>query len=51
MIAEFAARVRENVQKVIVGKAQVIDLALVAILWRQKRLKSLLRTHRHMTEY
>jgi len=32
MIAELAARVRENIQKVIVGKAQVIDLALVAIL-------------------
>jgi len=32
MIAEVAARVRENVQKVIVGKDDVIDLALVAIL-------------------
>lgn len=32
MIAEAAKRVRENVQKVIVGKADVIDLALVAVL-------------------
>ncbi|RLC64803.1 MAG: AAA family ATPase, partial [Chloroflexota bacterium] len=32
MIAEVAARVRENVQQVIVGKDEVIDLALVAIL-------------------
>ncbi len=32
MIAEVAARVRENVQKVIVGKSDVIDLALVAVL-------------------
>jgi len=32
MIAETAARVRENIQKVIVGKEEVIDLALVAIL-------------------
>ena len=32
MIAEAAARVRENIQKVIVGKDEVIDLALVAIL-------------------
>jgi MoxR-like ATPase len=32
MIAEVAARVRENVQKVIVGKSEVIDLALVAVL-------------------
>jgi len=32
MIAEVVARVRENVQKVIVGKDDVIDLALVAIL-------------------
>jgi MoxR-like ATPase len=32
MIAEIAARVRENVQKVIVGKDDVINLALVAIL-------------------
>ena len=32
MIAEIAARIRENIQKVIVGKGEVIDLALVAIL-------------------
>jgi MoxR-like ATPase len=32
MIAQVAARVRENIQKVIVGKDEVIDLALVAIL-------------------
>ena len=32
MIAQVAARVRENIQKVIVGKDKVIDLALVAIL-------------------
>jgi len=32
MIAEVAARVRENVQQVIVGKDEVIDLALVAVL-------------------
>jgi MoxR-like ATPase len=32
MIAEVAARARENIQKVIVGKGEVIDLALVAIL-------------------
>jgi len=32
MVAEVAARVRGNVQKVIVGKEDVIDLALVAIL-------------------
>ena len=32
MIAEIAKRVRENVQKVIVGKGDVIDLALVAVL-------------------
>jgi len=32
MIAEVARRVRENVQEVIVGKGDVIDLALVAIL-------------------
>jgi len=31
-IAEFAARVRENILKVIVGKDEVIDLALVAVL-------------------
>jgi MoxR-like ATPase len=32
MIGEAARRVRENVQKVIIGKADVIDLALVAVL-------------------
>ncbi|HUV89185.1 MAG TPA: AAA family ATPase, partial [Anaerolineae bacterium] len=32
MIAQVAARVRENIQKVIVGKDLVIDLALVAVL-------------------
>jgi len=32
MIAESAARLRENIQKVIVGKADVIDLALIAML-------------------
>ncbi|RLC63713.1 MAG: AAA family ATPase [Chloroflexi bacterium] len=32
MIAEIAARVRENIQQVIVGKDQVINLALVAVL-------------------
>ncbi|HEX9796154.1 MAG TPA: MoxR family ATPase [Anaerolineales bacterium] len=32
MIAEAAVRLRDNVQKVIVGKGQAIDLALVAIL-------------------
>ena len=32
MIAESAARLRENIQKVIVGKADIIDLALIAIL-------------------
>ena len=32
MIAETAARVRENVGKVIVGKGDVIDLVLVAVL-------------------
>jgi MoxR-like ATPase len=32
MIAEVASRLRENIQKVIVGKEQVIDLALVAVL-------------------
>jgi MoxR-like ATPase len=31
-IAEVAARVRENIQKVIVGKDQVIDLVMVAVL-------------------
>lgn len=32
MIAETAARLRENIQKVIVGKPDVIDLALIAVL-------------------
>ena len=32
MIDELAVRVRENIQRVIVGKSTVIDLALVAIL-------------------
>jgi MoxR-like ATPase len=32
MIIEIAARLRENVQRVIIGKDEVIDLALVAIL-------------------
>ncbi len=32
MIAETAERVRDNVQKVIVGKSDVIELALVAVL-------------------
>jgi MoxR-like ATPase len=32
MIAEVARRVRENVQQVIVGKDDVIDLAMVAVL-------------------
>lgn len=32
MIAESAAQLRENIQKVIVGKADIIDLALIAIL-------------------
>jgi MoxR-like ATPase len=32
MISEVAARVRENIQKVIVGKGEAIDLALVAVL-------------------
>jgi MoxR-like ATPase len=32
MIAESAARLRENIQQVIVGQAQVIDLALIAVL-------------------
>lgn len=32
MIAETAARLRENIQKVIVGKAEIIDLALIAML-------------------
>ncbi|MFW5941136.1 MAG: AAA family ATPase [bacterium] len=32
MIAETAARLRQNIQKVIVGKDDVIDLALIALL-------------------
>lgn len=32
MIAETAARLRENIQKVIVGKDEIIDLALIAML-------------------
>ncbi len=32
MIAETATRLRENIQKVIVGKDEVIDLALIAML-------------------
>jgi len=32
MIAETAARLRENIQKVIVGKAEIIDLALIAMM-------------------
>jgi MoxR-like ATPase len=32
MISEVARRLRENIQKVIVGKDQVIDLTLVAVL-------------------
>jgi len=32
MIAETAARLRENIQKVIVGKDDIIDLALIAML-------------------
>lgn len=32
MIAESATQLRENIQKVIVGKADIIDLALIAIL-------------------
>lgn len=32
MIADTAARLRQNIQKVIVGKDEVIDLALVALL-------------------
>ncbi|MER3458726.1 MAG: AAA family ATPase, partial [Chloroflexota bacterium] len=31
-VAEVAARVRENIQKVIVGKTEVINLTLVAVL-------------------
>ena len=32
MIAETAARLRENIQKVIIGKDGIIDLALIALL-------------------
>lgn len=32
MIADTAARLRENIQKVIVGKDEIIDLALIAML-------------------
>ncbi len=32
MIAETAARLRENIQKVIVGKPDIIDLALIAVI-------------------
>jgi len=32
MITETAARLRENIQKVIVGKDEIIDLALIAML-------------------
>jgi len=32
MIAEVARRIRENIQKVIIGKDDVIDLSLVAVL-------------------
>ncbi|MCA9934387.1 MAG: AAA family ATPase, partial [Anaerolineales bacterium] len=32
MIAETAATLRENIKKVIVGKDEVIDLALIAML-------------------
>lgn len=32
MIAETATRLRENIQKVIVGKSNIIDLALIALL-------------------
>jgi MoxR-like ATPase len=32
MIADSASRVRENIQKIIIGKNDVIDLALVAVL-------------------
>jgi MoxR-like ATPase len=32
MIADFAAKLRENIQKVIVGKDDVIDLTLIALL-------------------
>jgi MoxR-like ATPase len=32
MIADIAARIRENIQRVVVGKQDVIDLALIAVL-------------------
>ena len=32
MIAETATKLRENIQKVIVGKDDIIDLALIAML-------------------
>lgn len=32
MIAETATRLRENIQKVIIGKSNIIDLALIALL-------------------
>lgn len=32
MIADTAARLRENIQKVIIGKDEIIDLALIAML-------------------
>src|SRR3989337_1943104 len=32
MISDFATRLRENIQKVIVGKDEVIDLTLAAVL-------------------
>ncbi len=32
MIAETATTLRDNIQKVIIGKADIIDLALIAIL-------------------
>ncbi len=34
MIAETAARLRQNIQKVIVGKDDIIDIALIAMLCR-----------------
>ncbi|MDP6063313.1 MAG: AAA family ATPase, partial [SAR202 cluster bacterium] len=33
-IAELATRVRDNVQRVIVGKSEAINIALVALLCR-----------------
>jgi MoxR-like ATPase len=32
MLAETATRLRDNIQKVIIGKAEIIDLALIAML-------------------